>query len=189
MWHRYCQLFRQLTWRRCHLSVFLCFSLPQAFRPPCKLVLSALSELRRCFPHDRGGNTISNQLFYLVTNTPQVWVTNEHCDWSDADELAHCCRGSSPCAHWNAVRNSAKGKWSLRALVSYSLQFPSSDIQEIVALASISRGWVPVSSEFIELTILTDRGYSAGPVGAACPIWVQPQACLDGWLRLDFLHH
>lgn len=33
------------------------------------------------------------QPFYPVTKAPQVWVTDELCDRSDADELSRCFKG------------------------------------------------------------------------------------------------
>lgn len=124
------------------LSVFF-FSFPQFFLSLFKHCLSILSERCGCFPHVRIENIFLDQ-------TPQVWLTNKLCDRSDADELSRCFKGSFFFffrAHWNAERNNMKGKWSLQAVVSYSLQFPRFAIGNAVALACIGRGRVLVSSK------------------------------------------
>lgn len=81
----------------------------QAFLPPCEVFVSTLSHLCCCFPQVRRGDTILAQLFYPVTMTPQIWVTTELCDRSDADEL-FILKRCSFCAHWNAESNNMEGK-------------------------------------------------------------------------------
>lgn len=155
--------------------------------PSSKQSLSTLSELRCCFPHVRRGNMILCQPFYPVTKAPQVWVTDELCDRSDADELSRCFKGLSlsrslsVCGHWNAERNNMKGKWSLQAVVSYSLQFPCFWYSQHwgfgVHQQRMSAGQFKMHR--------TDHPDCEWLEGRA--IWVQPQARLDGSLWQDFL--
>lgn len=75
--------------------------------------------------------------------------SEELCDRRDADKLVHCFEGPFFfCAHWRVERNIMKGKWSLQAVVSCSLQFPHFELVMIVALASSNRGWGMVSLEY-----------------------------------------
>lgn len=109
----------------------------QAFLPPCEVFVSTLSHLCCCFPQVRRGDTILAQLFYPVTMTPQIWVTTELCDRSDADELYFKNAALSVLIGMRKV-TIWKGNETPKRCFHTVCNFP---------LAGISRGWVLVSAK------------------------------------------